>query len=178
MWLADLGILSYSFDYRGFGRSTGWPSERGFNKDSDSVWSYVTDREGVSAKQIVVVGISVGSAPASRIAAIHQPKLLLLSSAFTDLKSAARAQPVVGLLAPFVWHRFPTVEHVSRLKETHLLLAHGLRDKIVPPHHSEVLREAYVGGGNVRRLTSEDTGHNMAFYGLKDELKEAMLEWL
>ncbi|MCB0353173.1 MAG: alpha/beta fold hydrolase [Bdellovibrionales bacterium] len=178
MWLAELGIPSYSFDYRGFGRSSGWPSEKGIYKDSDAVWKYVVEREGVTPDQIVVVGISVGSAPAARAAALHHPKLLLLSSAFIDLRSAARAQPVVGLLAPFVWHRFPTKEYVQTLKQTHLLLAHGLKDNIVPPKHSELLEEAYIGDGNVRRLEAKDSGHNLAFYALKDELKESLREWL
>jgi len=178
MWLAELGISSYSFDYRGFGRSGGWPGERGFYLDSDAMWQYVTERENLKPSKTIVVGISVGSGPAARVAALHQPKLLILSSAFTDLRSAVRAQPVVGLLAPFVWHRFPTIDHVRELETTHLLLAHGLRDNIVPPIHSEQIEAAYNGTGMVRRLSSEASGHNMAFYALKEELKAAVMSWL
>ena len=36
--LNRVGIPSYSFDYRGIGRSTGWPSEKGLYKDSEAVW--------------------------------------------------------------------------------------------------------------------------------------------
>jgi len=149
MWLAELGIPSYGFDYRGFGRSSGWPSERGINRDGDAVWEYAVRRENSEPSRMILVGISIGSAPAARIAALHQPRLLLLCSAFTDLKSAARAQPVIGLLAPLVWHRFPTLEYVRRLETTDLLLAHGLRDNIVPADHSIRRERAYRGSGRV-----------------------------
>jgi len=178
MWLGDLGITSYNFDYRGFGRSGGWPNERGIYLDSDAVWDYVIEREKITASQIIVVGISVGSGPAARIAARHQPKLLLLASAFTDLRSAVRAQPLVGFLAPFVWSKFPTINFVQELRDTHLLIAHGIHDRIVPPDHSVKLEEAYRGHGSVERLCSDAAGHNMAFYALKDQMQATLSDWL
>lgn len=178
MWFAELGIASYDLDYRGFGRSGGWPSEKGIYRDSDAFWEYVVQRENLEPSQIIVLGISVGSGPAARIAALHQPKLLLLSSAFTDLKSAARAQPVLGVLAPFVWYKFPTIDYVRKLERTDLLLAHGLRDRIVPPNHSELLEDAYSGTGRVRRVFSEEADHNSAFFALTNEMEETIAEWL
>lgn len=178
MWLADLGIASYNFDYRGFGRSGGWPTERGIYRDSDAVWRWVLEREGINPSKLIVIGISVGSGPAARMAALHQPKLLLLSSAFTDLRSTVRSQALVGFLWPFVWSKFPTIDYVKQLKTTHLLIAHGLRDNIVPSSHSIKLEEAYGGSGSVLRFTSEITGHNMAFYDLKDRLKSALIDLL
>ena len=164
MYLADLGIKSYNFDYRGYGRSSGWPSEKGIFKDSDAVWDYVQSEEVVSSENIIIIGISVGSAPAARIASIHKPKLLLLASAFKDLRSAVRSQKIVGLLAPFVRHKFPTIDFVSQLEKTDLLIAHSLKDSIVPHQHSEMIEGSYSGSGRVLRLTTDDTGHNMAFY--------------
>ena len=175
MWLAELGIPSYNFDYRGYGRSSGWPSEKGIYLDSDAIWEHVMVQEGVDASRVVIVGISVGGAPAARVAAQHSPKLLLLSSAFTDLRSTVRAQPILGILWPFVWHKFSTIEYVSRLGKTDLILAHGTRDKIVPCKHSKELESAYKGTGQVRRLISDVAGHNLVFYDLKDELKESLL---
>ena len=170
MWLAEQGIPSYSFDYRGFGRSGGWPSEKGIYRDSDAVWEYVRERENIKPENIIVVGISVGSAPAARIAATHHPKLLMLISAFKDLRSTVRAQPIFGLLAPFVWSKFPTMKWVQELDHTHLLIAHGLKDNIVPAFHSEELEKAYSGSGELIRLTSEIAGHNMTFYDLRNKI--------
>ena len=178
MWLSELGIRSYNFDYRGFGRSEGWPSEKGIYKDSEAVWEHVLMTEGVDASQIIVVGVSIGSGPAARLARTYQPPLLILSSAFIDLKSVVRSQSIIGWLAPFVRHSFPTIEYVRELKTTHVLLAHGLNDTIVPPEHSNMLEGAYTGSGHVRRCVSAEGGHNMAFFDLKNELKEIVKKWL
>ena len=124
------------------------------------------------------MGISVGSGPAARLASIYEPKLLLLCSAFTDMKSTVRAQPLVGLLWPFVWSKFPTIDFVKELKSTSLIIAHGQKDNIVPAVHSERIESAYRGNGRVVRLSSKMAGHNMAFYNLKDELKESLREVL
>ncbi len=64
------------------------------------------------------------------------------------------------------------------LKTTDLLLAHGLKDTMVPPSHSAKLELAYKGAGRVRRLTSTTAGHNLAFYDLKEALRSTLLEWL
>ena len=120
----------------------------------------------------------MGSGPASRIAAQYHPKLLLLSSAFTDLRCAVRSHKIVGLLSPFVWHKFPTIDHVRALKSTDLVIAHGMNDKIVPPGHSVQLEASYGGQGRVRRFASDSAGHNLAFYALKDELSSTLIGWL
>ncbi len=178
MWLSDLGIASYNFDYRGYGRSDGWPGERGIYSDSDAVYSYLLKKENVDSSRILIIGISVGSGPAARIASMHSPKLLLLASAFTDLRSTIRAQPLIGFLAPFVRHKFPTIDYVKTLTSTDLLIAHARNDRIVPWQHSIELEAAYQGSGNLKRLLSEESGHNLAFFALKRELKETLLAWL
>jgi uncharacterized protein len=178
MWLAEMGIASYGFDYRGFGRSSGWPSERGIYLDSDTVWDYVLRREQLDHSRIIVIGISVGSAPAARIAGLHQPKVLLLSSPFTDLRSVVRAQPIAGLFSSLIWTKFPTISYLKELRQTHLLLAHGLKDNLIPSSHSVELERAYKGQGKVRRLTSPTAGHNGTFYDLRHEIKETLISWL
>lgn len=174
MWFAELGISSYGFDYRGFGRSSGWPNEKGIYLDSDAAWEYVCEREKLPSSQMISVGISLGGAPAARIAALHQPKLLLLSSAFTDLRRVVGSRFIIGLLAPFVWSKFPTIDFIRQLKETNLVIAHGDRDSTVSHSHAAELEQAYSGSGEVRKLISRDGGHNMAFFDLKDELKVAV----
>ena len=178
MWLGELGIASYGFDYRGFGRSCGWPSEKGMYTDSDTVVEHVLKREEIDASKVIIVGISVGSAPAARAASLHGVRLLILSSAFTDLRSAARAQPLLGWLAPFVWYQLPTKQFVSELGETHLLLARGMQDRIVPPDHSSQLLASYRGSGYNELLSSDVAGHNMTFFALKDELKAELRRML
>jgi alpha-beta hydrolase superfamily lysophospholipase len=179
MWLAEQGICSYNFDYRAFGQSGGlWPSESGMYRDAEAVAGYVLERERIGPEDLIVVGISIGSGPASKLAAEISPAVLLLVSAFTDLRSVVRSQKPLGILAPFVWHRFPTEEHIEKLRDTHLLLAHGMQDRIVPAHHSESLEKAYQGEGSVTRFESAEAGHNLALYALRRELASKLGELL
>ncbi len=178
MWLASLGIVSYSFDYRGYGRSTGWPSEKGFALDSDAIWKHITTTEAVNPSHTIVVGISIGSASAARIAALHGARLLILSSPFTDLRSAVRAQPFVGMLSSFVRYSFSTVDYVRQLTQTDLIILHGLKDRIIPPCQAVHLQNAYAGSGQLRRLVSEIGGHNSAFYLLREPLRAVLERWL
>ena len=72
-WFSKLGMVSYGFDYRGYGRSSGWPSELGLVRDADAVWDYVITQERAEPSQMVVFGYSIGAAPAARIASLHDP---------------------------------------------------------------------------------------------------------
>ena len=178
LWFHYLGITSYGFDYRGFGKSSGWPSEQGLHRDSDAVYEYVTRREQATMESLIILGISVGGAPAARIASIHQPRLLVLLSAFTDVKSAARGIPVIGLLAPLLWYRLPTIEYVRALKNTALLLAHGERDRTIDPGHRKLIEQAYNGSGGLRSITAPNADHNDLFFRIREELAREMLALL
>ena len=58
-------------DYRGYGDSTGTPSEDGLLRDAETVWEYVNARAmapgTAEGKTIVVVGHSLGTAVSSRL---------------------------------------------------------------------------------------------------------------
>jgi uncharacterized protein len=178
LWFHYMGIPSYGFDYRGFGKSTGWPSEKGIDRDSDALWDYIVRREQIDASRVIVLGYSVGGAPAARVAAIHQPRLLVLVSAFTTLKNAIREQPLLGFLAPFCWYKLATIDYVRKLRVSSLILAHGERDSLVLPHHTADLRDAYAGTGGVERITSKTAGHNTVFFVIQDELANAVTRYI
>ena len=176
--LGELGITTYSFDYRGFGRSSGWPSEAGMKIDSDAVWDYVLGREKVDGSRLIAVGISIGSSLAARIAARRHPRILLLTSPFVDLKSVIRAQPLLRYLAPFSKYSFSTERSIKKLVSTHMLIAHGEQDTIVPVAHAKRIQAAYRGNGSVVLHISPEAGHNAAFYALKEEIKETLRGWM
>ncbi|MDD2942942.1 MAG: alpha/beta fold hydrolase [bacterium] len=174
LWLSSLGIISYGFDYRGFGNSTGWPSERGLELDSDAVWKYITTRENILPEQMIVLGISIGGALAARIASLHEPKVLILVSAFTNLRQAVVDYFPMGIFAPLLKYRLPTIDYVGKLKNAHLITAHGERDRIVRPYHTEKIMSAYHGSGTAIRITRDVPGHNSIFFSARHEIAEAL----
>jgi fermentation-respiration switch protein FrsA (DUF1100 family) len=178
LWFQEQGITSYSFDYRGFGKSSGWPNEKGIYLDSDAFWQYVVEREQVSASRIIVCGFSVGGAPAARIAAAHNVKLLVLVSAFTNISDMIKGQWLLRPLEAFAWNKMPTIEFVQALKDTSLLLLHGEKDSIVPHHHSLRLEQAYRGSGGKLRLSTPEGDHNNVFFMERKRLAEGVRDLL
>jgi pimeloyl-ACP methyl ester carboxylesterase len=131
-YFASIGVTNYGFDYRGYGLSTGWPSERGLEIDADTVVKRILDDEHIEARDLILVGISIGSGPASYAAAKVAPHCLLLLSPFTSLPAAIRSRPVLGVLWQFAFYKFPVAENVGRLRGDCLIVAHGEEDDVVP----------------------------------------------
>lgn len=62
-----LDCNAIAIDYRGFGDSTGSPSEDGLLKDAQAVWEWAMDRNGNRPNRIALVGHSLGTAVASKL---------------------------------------------------------------------------------------------------------------
>ena len=87
--------------------------------------------------QILVMGRSIGSGPATYIAQKFKPAALILISPFTSIKEVAKSMyGFVGAL--FVKDRFDNLERMKHLSSP-VLLIHGKIDKTVPWEHSEAL---------------------------------------
>lgn len=177
-WLQSLGVTSYGFDYRGYGLSSGWPSETGIYADITAVFDYAASRENVSPDQIIVVGISLGTGPASWLAKEREAKLLILFAPYESLSSRVQELPLSGYFYHFLWYTFPTAEYVGQLSKTCLIIAHGEKDVVIPFHHGQRVRDAYKGACGAHFIRTPDAGHNDLFYVLKDDLTESVNELL
>jgi len=155
-----LGFTSYSFDYRGSGHSTGWPSEKGIYTDSESVWEYMLKQENISAENVIVLGASLGSAPGSYLAAKYNPAVLVLLSPYTSIPDIVKDMPVLRYLARFLWWNLPTKRYVSELQHTCVIAAHGKRDTVIPYHHTPAIKKAYSGKKPFHLIASAKAGHN------------------
>lgn len=129
--LAAAGIGVLLFDYRGYGRSEGSPSEDGIYADADAAYAHLTGERGIDPRRLVLMGRSLGSAPAARLAR-HRPHAgLVLVSPFPSARAMARHS--FGLPLDLVARsRFPVARWVER-RSGPLLVIHGLDDRIVPP---------------------------------------------
>ena len=60
-----LGYSTFIFDYRGYGESSGKPTEQGTYRDAVAAWQYVTEKKSIPPADIVLFGESLGGAIAS-----------------------------------------------------------------------------------------------------------------
>ncbi len=119
------------FDYRGYGQSTGTPSEAGLYRDALAVYDYLVRERRIPTHRIILFGRSLGGAVAGEVALQRSSAGVILESAFPSIQSMADHH-YLGLPAHwFVNVTFNLIDKVSQLKVP-LLVVHGDRDTIVP----------------------------------------------
>ncbi|HLA84144.1 MAG TPA: alpha/beta hydrolase, partial [Thermoguttaceae bacterium] len=137
----DVGASVLAFDYRGYGRSEGSPSESGILADARAARAWLARREGIAPGDAVLVGNSLGGAVAVDLAATDGAKGLVLESTFTSVPDmAAYHYPWL----PVGWLLRTRLNSLAKIGKYHgpLLAAHGDADTIVPYEHGRKLFEA------------------------------------
>jgi fermentation-respiration switch protein FrsA (DUF1100 family) len=155
----DLGLSTLIIDYRGYGQSEGKPSEQGLYADSEAAWRYLESERGLTSRQIVIFGRSLGGAVAAWLAARHQPRMLILESTFTS------APDMAAELYPFLPTRLLTrLQYDARrnleLVRCPVLIVHSRDDEIIPFRHGQRL---YETARQPKQLLELKGDHNMGF---------------
>jgi pimeloyl-ACP methyl ester carboxylesterase len=126
------GIAVYILDYRGYGRSSGTPSESGLYTDALTGMDYLKQQRGVPSRGIVVFGRSLGAAVAAEVVRQHGDVAgLVLETPFPSI--AAVARPLYGGLPVecLLQARFELERRLTDIT-CPLLVIHGDRDQVVP----------------------------------------------
>mgnify|MGYP001040937173 CR=1 FL=1 len=129
--LLNEGLQVFIFDYRGYGRSAGKPSEEGIYKDGLAAYDFLSEKEGFSSRTIIPFGRSLGACVALEIALRRSVRAIILESAFTNTKEMAASIPLFkpfSYLLPAHYNNLAKIGKVSVPK----LLVHGTDDEIVP----------------------------------------------
>lgn len=172
--LHRLGYAVLIFDYRGYGRSSGKPSEAGLHRDAERAWQYLTETRGVAPEKIILFGESLGGALAAHLAARQRPGALVLASAFTSVPDlAADLYPWL----PVRWLarlRYDTRAALARA-DCPVLVAHSPDDEIVPFRHGQRLFET---APQARVMLPLAGGHNDAFIFMREAWVEVLAAFL
>ena len=139
--LLDQGLQVFIFDYRGYGKSTGTPSETGLYTDGLAAYDYLVGERGVPPGQIVLFGRSLGAVVAIDMALKKGVGSLIMESAFTSTRDMAKNMGLFRLISYFLPPHYNALEKISRV-DVPMLIVHGERDKIVPFSMGQKLFEA------------------------------------
>ncbi|GMG24326.1 unnamed protein product [Ambrosiozyma monospora] len=133
----------FMYSYRGYGHSTGKPSEIGLKIDADTVAAYIRSHKQLSNSSIIPYGRSLGGAVAIYITAKY-PELisgLILENTFLNLPGVI--PHLFPFLGPFKYlcHQIWNSEHEITSIPSHIpvMFFSGLDDEIVPPSHMKKL---------------------------------------
>jgi fermentation-respiration switch protein FrsA (DUF1100 family) len=137
----QLGCSILIFDYRGYGRSQGRPTEAGILADARAARLWLARRAAIPPEQIVLLGESIGGAVMVDLAAADGARGLILENTFTSLPDVAAYHfpwlPVRLLMRT----RLDSASKIGRYHGS-LLMCHGTGDTIVPFELAEKLYHA------------------------------------
>ena len=160
-----LGYASLIIDYRGYGASSGSPSEQGTYRDAEAAWRYLITERKLQPRDIVLFGESLGGGVATWLAAKYPPRALVLASTFTSVPDlAAQVYPwlPVRLLARM---RYDNRDRIAKIAVP-VLIAHSRNDDIIPYAHGEAL---FAAAHEPKQLLAMSGGHNDGFIFSRDE---------
>jgi len=153
----ELGVNVFIFDYRGYGRSEGSPSEHGTYRDAEAALAYLLSRSDVEPERIVYFGRSLGSAVAVELATRETPRGLILEAPFTSVRAMGKAVFPFLPISLLVGNQFDSLGRISRVRAP-LLILHGDRDEVVPFQQGEALYRAANEPKTFLRIPG--AGHN------------------
>ena len=145
------GFAVFAFDYPGYGRSSGVPSEQAIYTATAIASSYLRDTLRIPSGNIVAYGRSLGGGPAVELAVREQLAGLVLQSAFTSVYRVMTHWP----LLPF--DKFENLRKLPRVS-CPVLVMQGKLDRVVPFDHGSALYEAVAG--KRMSLWIDEAGHN------------------
>jgi fermentation-respiration switch protein FrsA (DUF1100 family) len=163
----DMGFDVFVIDYRGYGRSTGRPTEAGLYRDASTGYDYLEKKRDLSLP-LVVFGESLGSAVAIDLASKKKCDALIVEGAFTSMMDMARR------LVPLVpsWalaYKFDSIDKIQKL-DVPTLFIHSRNDEIVPFEFGKRLFEASVA--SKKEFVELTGGHNEAFCAHLDKMRQ------
>jgi uncharacterized protein len=138
----SLGLRTFIFDYRGYGKSEGSPTEEGTYMDSEAALEHLIKVENIPPERIIIMGRSLGGPIAARLATKVQVKALILESTFTSITDlGAQWYPFLPVRA-LSRYKYNTLEYLKNIKPMPVLIVHSPQDELIPYDHGVALWEA------------------------------------
>jgi len=151
----DLGLNVFIFDYRGYGKSEGNPSEAGIYLDARAAYDHLQSQRVIDMDKIILYGASIGGVVAVDLAAQRKVALLVVESSITNARDMARIYyPFVPLF--FLSLKFDSISKVGPLTVPKLFI-HSPDDEVVP---FWVGQKLFKAAGEPKEFLTISGGHN------------------
>ena len=159
-WHSELGASVLIFDYPGYGRSEGNPSEAGCYAAASAAYDWLTQVQGTPPENVLFFGRSLGTAVATELASRRRHRALILVSPFTSLPDVANS-PIPLLPARWLMrNRFDSLSRIGQCSRP-IFVVHGTRDSLVP---FEMGKAIFAAANEPKRLFAvEGARHGSCF---------------
>jgi len=172
-YLAELGVSQLIFDYQGYGRSSGSPSESNVYADAMAAYRWLVDEKGIRPEDIVVFGRSLGGAVAIDLASRVDCGGLIVESSFTSAVEVGKLMFPVVPVRLLLRVKFDSVNKISACS-CPVIVAHSPGDELIPFRMGQELFEranepkqfVQLSGGHNERLYFDDPAYRAALVNL------------
>lgn len=170
----DMGFNVLLFDYRGYGKSTGKPSEKGLYKDTIAAYDYLREEKGIEDVDIIAYGKSLGGAMAADLCLNRKVKTLVIESTFSSVTDCAKEIYPFLPASLIVTQKYDTESKIGEINIPKLIL-HGRNDEIINFKHAEVI---YNAANEPKEFIAFWGGHNDDVYVTSNDYKIKFKEFL
>jgi uncharacterized protein len=140
-WRDELKTGALGYDYPGFANSTGTPNEASCYAAAEAAFDWLVNEKKVAARDIIVIGQSLGGGMATELAARHECRMLLTAGTFTSFPDVAQHRFFWIPARYLIRLQFDNLGKVAKMR-TPVFITHGTADNVVPFSQGERLYEA------------------------------------
>ena len=170
----DLGLNCLIVDYRGYGESSGVPTEKGTLLDIRAGWDWLVNEKSISPGCIILFGRSLGGSIAAIVAKDVNPAGVIIESAFTSFDDIGKHYYPFLPVPLFTRFDYDTRKAVREL-DCPVLIIHSPDDEIIPYKFGKQLFEAANEPKQFRELKGE---HNEGFYENPVLYRQIWQDWI
>jgi len=171
--LLQLGLNIFIYDYRGYGKSSGQPSEEGLYRDAEAAYEFLVNKMKIGPDRIIAYGESLGSVSAAFLAKNFKLKAVILEGAFTNSKEIAKE------IFPFLPGFFirTKLDNLSNLSDcpTPKLFLHSKDDEIVP---FKLAKRLFDNSAEPKYFSILTGQHNNCFLDNYEHIKKVIADFL
>ena len=170
----QLGMNCLIFDYQGYGRSGGKPTEQGTYDDARAAYDWLINEKGLAPENIIIFGRSLGSSIAAKLATEVDCASLAIESSFTSYLDMAKNYYPYMPVRLFVSYKYNTAECLESVS-CPVLIIHSPDDETIPFRFG---RKLYEVADEPKEFIEISGGHNDGFLTSDHVYKTAWQNWL
>jgi len=168
----NLGLSCFIFDYRGYGSSEGEPTEEGTYLDASAAYNWLRGEE--QAKDIIILGRSLGGSIAAELAGKVPAAGLVLESVFTSYLDIGRKYYPYMPVKWFAKFKYPTIDYIKDVN-CPVMILHSRDDELVG---FEFGRKLYSAANEPKKFVEISGKHNEGFLSSGAVYTDAWKTWV
>jgi len=173
---SGLGCQVLLFDYRGYGKSSGKPNEPGTYVDAAAMWTWLTEKKQINAKNIIIHGRSLGGAIAVQLCrdVAEKPAGLILESTFMSIGEMSKE---LFPFFPVQWALSMKYDSIGKIGDISIpkLIIHSKADEIIPYSHGQSIFEK---AKDPKTFLEMSGSHNYGFLSSHDVYRKGLRNFL